>query len=247
MKKLDRLAQNWRIDKARPFIAAGDRVLDIGCADGALFLRLGRLIGEGIGLDPDMADLEMGPNFRLLKGTFPADLPNNRPFDVITILAVLEHIPRDQQVGLAAACAESLMPGGRVIITVPSGAVDPIANALTAIGVTDGMSLEQHYGFKSSEVVPLFTAAGLELLARRRFQLGLNNLFVFRTARATVDKPGSAVGGTRDRAGEDATLTAGQAISNSSETGAWSSSHQVSIAVIRYLSRSPRPSADPIS
>lgn len=229
VKRLDRLAQNWRIDKARSFIAAGDRVLDIGCADGALFLRLGRLIGEGIGLDPDMTDREVGPNFRLLKGMFPADLPDNRPFDVITMLAVLEHIPRDQQVGLAAACAESLAPGGRVIITVPSGAVDPIANALTTIGVAHGMSLEQHYGFKSSEAIPLFTGAGLELLARRRFQLGLNNLFVFRTARATVDKQGSAVSGSRDREGrEDATLTAGQATSNSAETGAWSSSRQVS-------------------
>ncbi len=186
MKQIDRLAQNWRIDKARSFIAAGDRVLDIGCADGALFLRLGGLIGEGIGLDPDMTDREVGPNFRLLKGMFPADLPDDRPFDVITMLAVLEHIPRDQQVGLAADCAESLAPGGRLIISVPAGAVDPIASALTTIGVGDGMSLHQHYGFKSSEVVPLFTGAGLELLARRRFQLGLNHLFVFRTSKATA-------------------------------------------------------------
>jgi 2-polyprenyl-3-methyl-5-hydroxy-6-metoxy-1,4-benzoquinol methylase len=210
VKRLDRLAQNWRIDKARQFIAKGNRVLDIGCADGALFQRLGNLIGEGVGLDPDMGEREVGANFHLLKGMFPADLPDDRPFDVITMLAVLEHIPRDQQTRLARACAQSLAPGGRLIITVPSGAVDPIASALTAAGLADGMSLEQHYGFKSSELVPLFTGAGLELLARKRFQLGLNNLFVFRAVKTTVDQ-GSAVSDSPDHA----TPTSGQAASNS--------------------------------
>jgi 2-polyprenyl-3-methyl-5-hydroxy-6-metoxy-1,4-benzoquinol methylase len=189
MKAIDRLAQNWRIDKARPFIAPGDRVLDIGCADGALFVRLAGLIGQGVGLDPDMADLQLGPNFNLLRGIFPDDLPDNRPFDVITMLAVLEHIPRGQQAGLAAACVEALAPGGRLVITVPSAAVDPIAYALTALRVADGMALHQHFGFRSSEVVPLFTRAGLQLVARKRFQLGLNNLFAFRVSEAAAQRP----------------------------------------------------------
>lgn len=37
MKTVDRIIQYLRIHKARPYIAHGARVLDIVCADGALF------------------------------------------------------------------------------------------------------------------------------------------------------------------------------------------------------------------
>jgi hypothetical protein len=41
------------------------------------------------------------------------------------------------------------------------------------------MSLEQHYGFSPAETRLLFGFAGLTLTAQKRFQFGLNNLFVF--------------------------------------------------------------------
>ena len=45
---------------------------------------------------------------------------------MITMLAVLEHVPEDAQAELAAACERILKPGGRVVITVPSPQVDTI-------------------------------------------------------------------------------------------------------------------------
>lgn len=180
MKNVDRILQRWRIDKVASFIRPGDRLLDIGSADGALF-QFVQGLGASVGIDPDL-DSHRPPvlsNVRFYAGYFPAALPAPMQFEVITMLAVLEHVPLDQQGPLAQACAAHLAPGGRLLITVPSPAVDHILVALRAVGLIDGMSLEQHYGFEVSETPAIFSAYGLKLVVRKRFQCGLNNLFVF--------------------------------------------------------------------
>ena len=50
----------------------------------------------------------------------------------------------------------------------------------------DGMSLEEHHGFDSRQTPAIFSAAGLQLLKKPKFQLGLNNLFVFRRGNGAV-------------------------------------------------------------
>ena len=179
MRLGDRLLQQWRVAKVAEWVPAGGRVLDIGCADGALFKILGERIGDGIGIDPDLAVQKKWSRYRLIRGTFPASLPTRAPFDAITMLAVLEHIPEHQQKDLACACFEYLVAGGRLIVTVPSAMVDGLLRPLTRLRVVDGMSLEQHYGFDPRTTPRLFSDAGLRLIRHERFQLGLNHLFVF--------------------------------------------------------------------
>jgi SAM-dependent methyltransferase len=179
MTGLDRLLQRWRISKARPYILPGSRVLDIGCADGELFRRV-RGIDEGVGVDPDLPDpAPEVPNTVFLKGLFPEALPDDRPFDVITMLAVLEHVPIERQWTLAADCARYLVPGGHLIITVPSPVVDAILAVLRFCKLVHGMALEQHYGFDPGDTPAIFEAGGLDLVEARSFQLKVNNLFVF--------------------------------------------------------------------
>jgi 2-polyprenyl-3-methyl-5-hydroxy-6-metoxy-1,4-benzoquinol methylase len=180
MKAIDRLLQRWRISKARPYVPPGARLLDIGCADGELFRRIANVV-EGIGLDPDLPE-QMPPlaNAVLLRGLFPEALPDRRPFDVITLLAVLEHVPPQAQPSLALECARHLKPGGHLIITVPSPFVDHILAVLRFLRLIHGMALEQHYGYDPRQTATLFAVGGLALICARRFQLGLNHLFVFR-------------------------------------------------------------------
>ncbi len=179
MKALDRVLQRRRIAKAKPLIPSGASVLDVGCSDGALFRQLSSLIGSGVGIDPELREPLVVGNARLYPGRFPKDMPETEPFDVITLLAVFEHVPRSEQTAVAWACSRLLKPGGKVVITVPSPLVDAILKVLCALRLVEGMSMEQHYGFEPREVVPLFTSAGLRLVVHRTFQLGLNNLFVF--------------------------------------------------------------------
>jgi 2-polyprenyl-3-methyl-5-hydroxy-6-metoxy-1,4-benzoquinol methylase len=179
MKAIDRLLQRWRISKARQFIKPGARILDIGSADGALFRQLKISGAQGMGIDPTLKSNANVDGVPLIAGFFPKDLPAVEPFDVITMLAVLEHFPPNQHEDLRRGCVKFLKPGGRLIITVPSPAVDQILSALKFLRLIDGMSLEEHHGYDVNKTPEIFRAKNFRLLKRAPFQLGLNNLFVF--------------------------------------------------------------------
>jgi SAM-dependent methyltransferase len=180
MKAVDRWLQQWRIAKVRPYLAPGARVLDIGCAEGALARAVPEL-GRYVGLDPGLDATREIPQGVLVRGRFPDDLPPAaNEFDCITLLAVLEHIPLEAQAALAADCFRYLRPGGLVLVTVPAPSVDYLLAVLKGLRVIDGMSLEEHYGFDVRRTPERFVGASLELVVHRRFQLGLNHLFVFR-------------------------------------------------------------------
>ena len=179
MKFTDRFLQNWRIAKARPFIPAGARILDVGSADGVLFQRIKDAQPGSMGIDPTLkTNTRIGP-VQLWAGCFPQDLPAVEPFDVITMLATLEHFPPAQYDSLKNGCARFLKPGGRLIITVPSPAVDQILKVLKWLRLIDGMSLEEHHGYDVGRTPAIFSEDLFVLRRRATFQLGLNNLFVF--------------------------------------------------------------------
>ena len=48
------------------------------------------------------------------------------------------------------------------------------------MNLADGMSLDEHHGFDPSTTAYIFDHHGFALEYRRKFQIGLNHLFVFR-------------------------------------------------------------------
>lgn len=184
MKALDRYLRDVRIAKAKRFVRPGDVVVDIGCADGAMFECWGDTIAHGYGVDPTLTERHEAPRYDLYPGRFPDALPTVK-CDVITMLAVLEHIPPAGQAALARCCHEMLTPGGRIVITVPSPRVDEILALLTRLRLVDGMSLEEHYGFQPANTLEIFPPPLFRLLRRASFQLGLNNLFAFERTEAS--------------------------------------------------------------
>lgn len=178
MRLLDRVLQQWRAAKARPYIRAGARVLDIGCHRGEFLISLGEHIGPSIGFDPLARDTS-DARHQFIRGLFhqPSSFCDES-FDAVVMLATLEHIPNKEP--LAEELFRLLTPGGRVIITVPSRAVDGIVEWLCRLGLADGMSLDEHHGYDPLTTPSVFGRCGFVLERHRRFQLGLNHLFVLR-------------------------------------------------------------------
>src|SRR4029077_4501195 len=100
MRQGDSVLQLWRIRTAAAYIPRGAHVLDVGCSDGALFRVLGGRIASGVGIDTAPVPDDRG-SFRFIQGYAPEALPKGDRYDVITMLAVLEHIPPDAQRDLA--------------------------------------------------------------------------------------------------------------------------------------------------
>jgi hypothetical protein len=54
-----------------------------------------------------------------------------------------------------------------------------VLHVLGALRLIDGMSMHEHYGFEAAATPSLFCGPDFKLREHRKFQLGLNNLFVF--------------------------------------------------------------------
>jgi hypothetical protein len=62
----------------------------------------------------------------------------------------------------------------------PAPVVDVILDVSIRLKLFHGMAVEGHQGLNPSTAPEVFTRAGFSLVRWKRFQLGLNNLFVFR-------------------------------------------------------------------
>lgn len=137
-----------------------------------------------MGIDPDLKADTLAHGMPLIAGFFPGNMPDVEPFDVITMLAVLEHFPASEYAHLSCGCARFLKPDGVLIITVPSPKVDQILTVLKFFRLIDGMSLEQHHGYDVAQTTTIFSEDHFRLKRHLRFQLGLNNLFVLQRTTA---------------------------------------------------------------
>jgi 2-polyprenyl-3-methyl-5-hydroxy-6-metoxy-1,4-benzoquinol methylase len=176
---LDRHIRSLRIRQVRQYIASGSSVLDVGCFDGSLFVTLGGRISRGVGVDPQLIVTRQDGRFRFVADGFPTTALDGERFDVITMLAVLEHVPDEDLPTWAQECANLLEPEGVVIATVPDPRVDDMLHLLMRLRLVAGMAAHQHHGADPSILPTVFAHHGLVLRSHRRFEFGLNNLFVF--------------------------------------------------------------------
>jgi len=181
---LDRIIRWARLRKVGTYLGRNVTALDVGCFDGALFGTYADHITRGVGVDPLLASSGDRGRFRFIRTPFPSPMLEGERFDVITMLAVLEHVDDASLPAWGAACYDHLEPGGRVIATVPSPQVDHVLSMLARLRLIDGIEVHQHHGFDPAALPDAFAGERLSIETHRRFELGLNHLFVFTKADA---------------------------------------------------------------
>jgi SAM-dependent methyltransferase len=176
---LDHFIARLRFRAAYPFLRSGSRVCDLGCGLEAAFLDYaGDRISHGVGVDDQVEDGVHGRWWRV-RGNITAPLPlESGQFDHVVMLAVLEHLPEPEPVLREAY--RILTPGGSLIMTWPSGMVDPILKVLHGIGlVSDEMESDEHQKrIPVEELRTMLQRIGFRGFVQERFEFGLNNLMV---------------------------------------------------------------------
>jgi len=146
------------------------RVLDMGAAEGRTMAEVHRLLGasESIGIEfaQDLLDaaghLPQGCSLHRGDVTVPHAAVTPGTFDLVTALAVLEHLDDPAAFGRQAFAA--LRPGGVFVASCPSPRWDKVSGSV-------GLHKDEHHtcAFDRERFTQLARGAGLEPLAYRRF------------------------------------------------------------------------------
>jgi len=182
MKLIDKVIRYWRTKVALNYSPQKmQSVLDIGCDDGYLLKRLDSSAKRKEGVDPKLSENVSLAGIKLWSGYFPGVIKQHQiqgSYDAIFALAVFEHFSDDDLISSAQEINNILSSKGKLIITVPHPFVDKILDVLLFLRVIDGQAVEEHHGFEPEQLKNVFNKH-LVLLEHKKFQFGLNNIFVF--------------------------------------------------------------------
>lgn len=145
------------------------RLLDIGCG----YNNLVYAYGSGVGVDVHVWN---GTDVQI-SGASALPFPDNY-FDTVTVVAALNHIP-DRELALEEAW-RVLCPNGKLLVTM----IGPLTGWLAHLifrhdeSVRGGLDTGELKGMGRTEVRGLLEKSGFEPVEERRFEFGLNTLFV---------------------------------------------------------------------
>lgn len=175
-----------RLAAALALVPRGARVLDLGCGLSDLAARLPSYVGCDRWPEILVENRRRHPEARFLAWDVLASEPPDEvraagPFDVVLMLALLEHLS-DPAAALRRA-ASLLAPSGRVVVTTPHPLGHAPLEAGAALGLLSRHAAEEHDALLSREALEAAgAAAGLRLASYRRFLFGLNQLAAFERA-----------------------------------------------------------------
>jgi 2-polyprenyl-3-methyl-5-hydroxy-6-metoxy-1,4-benzoquinol methylase len=178
---LEPLLRRMRLARVLPVVARhpGCELLDIGCGWEARLLRaVEPHIKRGVGIDFKAPPLDTG-RVSTMRATLTDRLPfADRSFDVVTLLAVLEHLAEPR--AMVGEIARVLRPGGELVMTVPSVAARPVLEFLAyRLHIVSEAEIRDHKQYYSRRrLQALLQGSGLRIEQHRYFQLGMNNLLV---------------------------------------------------------------------
>jgi SAM-dependent methyltransferase len=135
------------------------RILDVGCGLYPLFLSrctfaekfgIDQVVEETHPDDPALKDITLVKFDVEQDGRFPFD---DGFFDVVTALAVFEHMEQRRLVPLLAEVRRVLRPGGRLVMTTPAAWTGGILTLMAKLRLVSAVEIEEHEGAYSRAAI----------------------------------------------------------------------------------------------
>jgi SAM-dependent methyltransferase len=156
----------------------GGRILDVGCGSWPAFLVSTRF-AEKHGIDrrePAAAPPEGVQLHRFDVARRGLGFPDGH-FDVVTLLAVVEHLAPDVARSLLSETRRVLRRGGVAVLTVPSRQAEAVLSVMAKLGLASAEQHEEHQAaYDPARLRSLLAGAGFDAAAIEvgRFELGMN-------------------------------------------------------------------------
>lgn len=174
---LEPLLRWFRFRKVISHVPHGVRLLDVGCGRTAAFLQaVSPRIDYGVGVDFKVKEMQLN-NIQTVQLKLAEELPfADSSFDVVTLLAVLEHIEHEKPI--LKEIRRVLKPGGKLILTVPSVWSQPILEFLSyRLKIVDEAEIRDHKRYYNRDRLKqvLIEQTQFSNFSHHYFQLGMNN------------------------------------------------------------------------
>lgn len=159
----------------RPFVSQRKSALDIGCGIGVMTDWLAHSLDRVVGIDISPRNIRIAaalystPEFALC--ALPDDSLPQGPFDLVTLLDVLEHFPPSAREKVFGRIAEVIADDAVVAVNVPS--------KLYALQVPNEVQQVIDEAIGSEEVVALAAGIGMETLVLERYGVDVQNQYMF--------------------------------------------------------------------
>lgn len=174
MISIEPILQQLRIGKIKPHVPLGGTLVDIGCDEPPTLLKLYQdKMQKCIGLDI-VAKPRKDGNLEIKQADLQKKLPlGDRTADVITMLAVLEHM--NHPLEMVTEAYRILKPNGVFLVTVPSPTNKPLLELLAILRLVRPEMIHQHQNYFTHEKLhQLFKLAGFSQVSVTSFELGFN-------------------------------------------------------------------------
>jgi SAM-dependent methyltransferase len=178
---LEPILARLRASKANELIPAkarAGRILDVGCGSYPIFL-LNTRFAERFGIDQGVeAGSVQGVEVRQHDLSHEPRLPfSDGFFNVVTMLAVLEHLERPVLERAFAEIHRVLAAGGSLVMTTPAPWTDLILKAMAGVGLLSVEEIGDHEELRSQrQLAGMLAAAGFApaRIKSGTFELGAN-------------------------------------------------------------------------
>lgn len=169
---MDKFLRSFRTKLVLPHVYPQMKICDLGCGINPILLGLlSRVVAnKSVGIDICVQN-SCAPNIELRTADLnKSPLPiNDKEFDCITALAVLEHLDNyDEFIG---ECYRGLKNAGKLFVTTPSLLAKPILECLAKLGIISKTAIADHKKY--------FTKSELFILLQKH---GFNNIKIWAVA-----------------------------------------------------------------